>query len=107
MALRVCSRAQQDFLNEAGSDVTSIASVLVEPAPSQEQILMVRRHAHRVKGAAGNLGMRGMQDTCELLEFNTRDDVWKPDMIEDIRTVVAAIREQVEEIRTKKDALTL
>lgn len=31
------------------------------------------QHAHRIKGAAGNMGMRGMQDTCELLEFNTRE----------------------------------
>ena len=88
--------SQQDFLDEASSDITGIASALLEPAPSQDQISTVhrvrrsqrqtarvqacltahrcaRQHAHRVKGAAGNLGMRGIQDTCELLEFNTRE----------------------------------
>ena len=32
----------------------------------------IRQHAHRVKGAAGNLGMTALQETCALLEHNAK-----------------------------------
>ena len=32
----------------------------------------MRQHAHRVKGAAGNLGMKALQETCALLEHNAK-----------------------------------
>ena len=32
----------------------------------------MRQHAHRVKGAAGNLGMKALQETGALLEHNAK-----------------------------------
>jgi len=42
-SMRMCSGAQQDFLDEANNDMTGIASVLLEPAPTQDQISCVHR----------------------------------------------------------------
>ena len=34
--------------------------------------VVMRQHAHRVKGAAGNLGMKALQETSALLEHNAK-----------------------------------
>ena len=31
------------------------------------------QHAHRIKGAAGNLGLTELQETCALLEHNAKE----------------------------------
>ena len=57
------------------------------------------QHAHRIKGAAGNLGMQGLNHVCEVLEYNTKDEVWKEDMLEECRLVASAIKGHIEAIR--------
>jgi HPt (histidine-containing phosphotransfer) domain-containing protein len=47
----------------------------------------MRQHAHRVKGAAGNLGMKALQETCALLEHNAKEGIWSAEMLPEIREV--------------------
>ena len=49
------------------------------------------QHAHRIKGAAGNLGLTELQETCALLEHNAREGVWSAQMLPEIREVVVAL----------------
>ena len=56
-----------------------------KPKPNPNQ------HAHRIKGAAGNLGLTELQETCALLEHNAREGVWSAQMLPEIREVVVAL----------------
>ena len=57
-----------------------------KPNPNPNQ------HAHRIKGAAGNLGLTELQETtCALLEHNAREGVWGAQMLPEIREVVVAL----------------
>ena len=49
--------------------------------------VVMRQHAHRVKGAAGNLGMKALQETCALLEHNAKEGIWSAEMLPEIREV--------------------
>lgn len=42
------------------------------PTQAPCAVPQIRQHAHRVKGAAGNLGMKALQETCALLEHNAK-----------------------------------
>ena len=42
------------------------------PRPQAPAVPQIRQHAHRIKGAAGNLGMKALQETCALLEHNAK-----------------------------------
>ena len=59
----------------------------------------MRQHAHRVKGAAGNLGMKALQETCALLEHNAKEGIWSAEMLPEIREVFAALQAYVAAVR--------
>ena len=56
-----------------------------KPNPNPNQ------HAHRIKGAAGNLGLTELQAMCALLEHNAREGVWSAQMLPEIREVTVAL----------------
>ncbi len=96
---------EKDFLElvQIFVDATRTDLDLLEQAVAQGDLKRLIECAHSLKGAAGTLGIRSIQDMAKVLVDNARKNI-----LEESTEAVAAIRKDVERLAAtieKKDKL--